>query len=160
MLFNIAEIDAEKLNLNRGELDIFMIKHFQEVHDVISDEVFSWLINPLPIYAGKQTDELKERVRAHTEKYLEQKEPSIKIVQLVKREFHDFLCTASKYYKNERLALGGNINTLITGLSAAIASALGGLAIGVITTLVTAFILTIGKMGKRIACEYLKPNPD
>lgn len=75
------------------------------------------------------------------------------IVKLLKKEFHDFLCTSSKHYKKERQQMGGNINLVIVGLASAIAAKFVSLEVGLITSFVTVFFQILAKMGKRVICE-------
>lgn len=78
-----------------------------------------------------------------------------KIVARLKSEFGDFLCTDSTYYEKERKLGTGNVNTLIAGVAAAIASNLGalGLEIGLITSFVVLFFRIAAKMGKKVICQ-------
>lgn len=158
-MFDIDQIDPVELELVTGYYGtVSFIKSQLNDDKEISDEVFSWVVNTPPIYAAFETDELKKKMREHAEKYVDNKEPSIKLVQRIKNEFYNFLCTESGYYEKERLELGGNINTLITALSVAIATKIGGLAVGVVASFVVLFIIVVGKMGKKIACDFFSEN--
>ena len=70
--------------------------------------------------AAEKSDELNDIMKRHAIQYENKKKESIKIVKLIKKEFYDFFCTQSEKYAKERDGLiGKNINTLITGFSAA-----------------------------------------
>ena len=156
-LFDMDQLDPKQLNLHQGEIDLYHIKSYMELFPDISTEIVSWLINPPPIYAAKETDEMKKRMEAHAKFYFEKRESSISLVERIKKELHDYLCTNSKTYKAERAKMKGNINTVINSLAGVIATHLGGWEIGIVTTLVTALLMIISKMGKRVACTYLEP---
>ena len=155
-LFNFEQLEAKQLNLNRGEIDLYIIRYYMELFPEITDEIISWLINPLPIYASMETEDIKNHMESRTKEYIAKRESSINLVGRIKQELYDYLCTNSKTYKKERTKMTGNINVLINGLATAIATNLGGIEIGIVTTIVTAFLMTVHKMGKRIACDYLK----
>jgi hypothetical protein len=154
-LFNIEEINPDQLNLNEGKTGIYTIKWILDTWKDPNDEIISWVINSPPFYAAKVDEELKKRMEAHGRVYSENRDESIRITRLIKKQFYEFLCTDSKNYSKERQLLTGNINNLITGLAAAIATNVGGIAIGVVTTFVTFFVMLLAKMSKRVACEYM-----
>jgi hypothetical protein len=155
-LFNIEQIDPEKLNLHEGKWTIYTIQEILRLYKDPNDEIASWVINTPPIYAAKEDERMKKHMEEHARRYYGKKDESIRIVQLIRKEFYDFLCTNSKHYAKERLLLNGNINNLIAGLAGAMATMLGGIEIGVITSFVTFFIMLLAKMSKRVACAYLK----
>ena len=156
-LFDFDQLDPKQLNLHQGELTMYKINYYVNLYPEMSTEVMSWLINPPPIYAAKETDSMKKRMEAHAKVYMENKASSIRLVERIKREVYDYLCTKSKTYKAERDKMNGNINNIITGLSGTIATSLGGVEFGIVATIVTTILLTIYKMGKRVACSYLSP---
>jgi len=160
-MFDIDQIDAQKLNLSieyYGVID--NVKRLLSDGQEVSNEVLSWVINHPPIYAAQESDELKKIMEEHAVRYADKKEKSIKFVQLLKNEFYDFLCTESDYYKKERTSIGGNINILITSVATAIATKLGGLEIGIVTSFITLFFIITGKMGKKAACKYYKAKEE
>ncbi len=159
MTLDIDKIDPFELKVETGYYLISeYIKNRLDENETISDEVFSWIINPPAIYNSIESDEIKKAKKRDALRFNESKEHSIKIVQLLKKEFYNFMCTESKYYQKERISLGGNINLVITGVSSAIATKIGSLEIGIVTSLVAAFFIVVAKMGKNAVCEYFKPQ--
>jgi|GEM_PF-4359355 len=158
MNFDVDEIDTSKLNLSGGyDLVSMLVKSQLDDGKITDDLTLSWIINSPPIFAAQETDEFEAFKRRFLENYLKNKDSSIQVVQLLKREFYDFMCTDSDYYEKERSSLGENINLMITGISSAIATNLSSIEIGIITSFVTIFMLIVGKMGKRALCEAFKP---
>jgi hypothetical protein len=161
MTIDIDSIDTKTLTLSPYFFSIAeFIKNRLDEGEIVTDEVVSWVINPLPVYAAAKSDEMEKIQRKHVERYYKKKESSIKLVRAIKAEFYSFLCTNSKEYDKERTQLGGNINAIITGLSSAIAAKLGGLEIGMVTSFVTIFFITVAKMGKNVVCKTYKPDVD
>jgi hypothetical protein len=160
------KLDANEIKLN--ELDLggygiavidLVIKPSLERDQEITDIMYSWIINPPPIYASAEKNLAKRQKEDH-DRYLAKQEESLSFTRLVKKEFYDFMCTHSKYYQKERTAIGGNINMLITGVAAAIATKLANVEVGVITSFVTSFIIVVAKVGKKSMCEYCKPKKE
>ena len=159
MHIDINEISFNELNIESNYLVIELIKQRAENREVVTDEIFSWIINPPPIYAAEKSDELNDIMKRHAIQYENKKKESIKIVKLIKKEFYDFFCTQSEKYAKERDGLiGKNINTLITGFSAAVATKVYNIEVGVITSIITAFIITMCKIGKNVTCEFFRPE--
>ncbi|MEO9851905.1 MAG: hypothetical protein ABJE80_22895 [Reichenbachiella sp.] len=156
------EINVDDINL--GDLDIgaygysvlqLVIAPALKQNQKITDEMYSYIVNPPAIYACAD-DEAENMIEKAHERHVANKGKSLKLVELIKKEFYEFMCTESDYYKKERSTIGGNINVLITGVSAAIATKVGNVEIGVITSFVVCFITVLSKMGKRAMCEYFK----
>lgn len=61
-----------------------------------------------------------------------------------------------RLFKKEQALIGDNVKTLITGLSAAIATKIGSIELGVVVSFVTAFMMVLCKMGKKVICETFK----
>lgn len=159
MNIDIDNIDTKTLTLSPYFHSISeFVKNRLDEGEIVTDEVVSWIINPVPIYAAAKSDELEKIQREHAERYYKKKESSIKLVKAVKAEFYSFLCTDSEDYNKERTQLGGNINAIITGLSSAVAAKLGGLEIGMVTSFITIFFITVAKMGKNAVCKSYKPT--
>ena len=157
--FNIDDLDVRELELETTfDIVRMMVEHDLERDKPVSNETLSWIINSPPIYNSIGDDEIKKAQMKHAEDYRSKKKKSLLFVKQMKKEFYDFMCTESKHYKKERESLGGNINSIITGISAALASKLVSVEIGVITTFVTTFLIMLGKMGKRSLCETFKPG--
>jgi len=160
MEINIDEINLSELKLGgfgHTVIEMLIIPSVDEGKE-ITDEIYSWIVNPPPIYMSaseKSSDKAKKAQKV----YLEKRNASLTLVQLMKREFYEFLCTDSKYYRKERLALGSNINVLISGLAVAIATKLKGVEIGIATSFVTSFMIVLAKIGKRSLCLHYKPEP-
>lgn len=156
MEINVDDINIDELKLGAyGFTMSYVLKG--DLFNEVSDEVFSWILNPPPIY-NAIGDEIKEHAKQRAKEYSEKRSESLKITRLLKKEFYDFLCTESEYYKKERSSIGGSINALITGLAATIATKLGNVEIGIVTSFVTCFIIVLGKIGKKAMCEYCKPK--
>ena len=159
--FNVDDINTKELDLDSGYYSMsFLMKYWLEKDMEITNSMLSWLINPPPIFASVDTPEFEEYKKKRAIEYASKEKESIRLVKLVKKEFYDFMCTESEYYQKERSALGGNINQVITGISVAIATSLGSIEIGVVTSFVALFVTIIGKMGKRAMCESFKPESD
>ena len=158
MEINVDEIKLSDLNIGGFGYSVLelIINPALESNREITDEMYSYIVNPPPIYMSAQKD-IEERAKKRTQKYLDDKPNSLKLVKLIKGQFYEFICTESEYYKKERTAIGGNINVLITGVSAAIATKLGNVEIGVVTSFVVCFMTVLAKMGKKTMCEYMKP---
>lgn len=159
----IGDLDAKTLGIEYSSYYAFLFPFYKrtlEEGKIPDEDSLSWIINPPPIYASADDEASREMKKADFEKYVSKKESSIKIVRTLKAEFFDFLCTKSVRYRKERVLLGGNINTIITGIASAIAAKLGDLAIGIITSFVTTFILVLAKIGKSALCESFKTNKD
>ena len=118
---------------------------------------FSWLINPLPIYAGVG-DELEKRMKAHAKEYLEKKEESHEFTKIMMTEFWEFLCSDSKTYEEQRKMVGGDVNALIASLTGAVVTSKSNLEYGVVASFITSFIITFLKIGKNAFCKFLKEN--
>jgi hypothetical protein len=133
-----------------------MFKILSEDGKGVSDETLSWSINNPPIYASHESREFEEFQKKHAEEYINKKAESIRITKLIKNEFFEFLCTDSSNYEKEKSLISKNINLLITGLSTAIATKLGGIELGTVTPVILALVIVMSKMSKRVACSYLK----
>jgi len=158
MDFNVDDISLKELNIEDFYSLIEFIKTISQSGKPVSDEMFSWLINPPPIYAAIKTDEIEEIMKKHAMKYEKNKQKSLTITRSLKKEFYDFMCTESEYYNKERKLIGGNINIVITGVAAAIATKMGNIEIGIVTSFIAAFIIVLGKVGKKAICESFKPE--
>lgn len=161
MKLDASEIKFSKLDLGGYGIAVIdlVIKPSLERNQEITDIMYSWIINPPPIYASAE-ENLEKRQKEDHDRYLARQETSLSLARLVKKEFYDFLCTRSKYYQKERTVMGGNINMLITGVSAAIATKMVNVEVGIITSFVTSFIIVLAKVGKKSMCEYCKPNKE
>ena len=160
-MFKIEEINPSLLGFNKYEFDanLYYVKILVESDEYdgkITDETISWVINHPPIFAAKVDEKMEKIMRESAENYAKKRPESIKLVQLIKNELFDFLCTKSKEYQKERLQINGNINVLIKSLAAAIATTLGGIELGIVISIIVAFFHVISKMGKNIACKYLQ----
>jgi hypothetical protein len=157
MKLDTTELKLNELNLSTYGIAVIdlIIRPSLEREQEITDIMYSWIVNPPPIYASAEKG-IEKRQKEDLEKYLAREESSLSLVQSVKKEFYDFLCTRSKYYQKERSAIGGNINMLITGVSGAIATKMANVEVGIITSFVTSFIIVLAKVGKKSMCEYCK----
>jgi hypothetical protein len=161
MEFNTNEIKFSGLNMSPlGQAVIqLVINPSLKKEQEITDEMYSYIVNPPPIYASADKN-TEKRQKEDYQRYVDKKEESLSLVRLVKKQFYDFLCTESEYYKKERASIGGNINLLITGVSAAIATKVANVEIGIVTSFVTCFMIVLGKMGKKAMCEYYQPKTE
>lgn len=155
---NIAGISYDEFNFWQYSMQFDIISQMAERGEEISDYVYSFIVNPPPIYASAKNNEMDRIIKQHTEQYIANKEKSLTIVSRVKQEFYDFFCTQKAYYKKQRDLLGGGINILLTGLSVAIAAKLPGIDKSIITALIAAFLIVLSKMTKKIFCEIIKPS--
>ncbi len=159
MEINVNDINLNELKLGgfgHSVIELMVIPSCKEGKEV-TDEIYSWIVNPPAVYmsaANKSDDKAKKAQKV----YLNRRNESLTLVQLMKKEFYEFLCTESKYYKKERLQIGSNINVVISGLAVAVATKLKGLEIGIATSFITSFMIVLGKMGKKAMCERYKPS--
>lgn len=155
-MFNIEEIKVDQINCGLSAYGLIeMFKVLSEDGQGVSDETLSWSINNPPIYASLGNKEIEEFQKKHTEEYLNKKGESVRIAKLIKKEFFEFLCTDSPFYEKEKSLITKNINLLITGLSTAIATNLGGIELGTVTPVLLALVVVVSRMSKRVACNYL-----
>lgn len=156
---DIKEI-ANEFHFWKHTLMFELLGKMAEQDDEISDEVYSYIINPPPIYAAEQSDGMKKIINENTKRYVENHKPALKVVALVKKEFYEFICTEKAYYKKQRNLLKGGATSMITGISAIIATKLTsiGIEIATITALVSGFFIVLSKMGMSVFCEIVKPD--
>ncbi len=153
---NIIEI-AKEFNF-KYTLMFDIIGRMAEQGDEISDEVYSYIINPPPIYAAEESEAMNKIINDHAERYIKNRSNALEVVALVKKEFYEFICTEKAYYKKQRNLLKGGATGIISGISAIIATKLSSIEIGTITALVSGFLIVLSKMGMRIFCELIKPT--
>lgn len=158
MNIDITDIDTRAHGLDANFVNL--AKFAQDRVDegkTVSDEAVSWLINPLPVYAALETEDFKKLQRKHAERYYQRKEKSIKMVRVIKKEFHSFLCSDSKKYRKDRESVGSNVNTAITAISSVIA-ATHGIELGIVTAVVALLFVIAGRIGKNAYCEVYNPS--
>ena len=159
MNLNIDDLDTNKLDLGGHYYGvIYFITDQLDRNKEVSDDMLSWIVNPPPIYAAVESDEIKEAMKNHAKYYQANQEKSLKLVRLLKKEFYDFMCTESEYYAKERALIGGDINLLITGVAAAIVTKMSSVEMGIVTSFIATFITIVGKMGNKVMCESFKPK--
>lgn len=146
-------LDTQSLGLGGNYYSVIQVlEQDLEKHQLPSNEALAMIMDT-------SANGAEGMLRTRSIKPIEEPQPSyggdqrLGIVKLLKKEFHDFLCTKSKHYQKERMQIGGNINLLIVGLASAIAVKFVSLEAGVITSFVTVFFKILAKMGKRVICE-------
>jgi len=151
-------MEIVKLNSWKHSLIFDILSRMAEKGEEISDDWYSYLINPPPIYAAKKDEVMERIVNEHAERYITNRKPAARIVALVKQEFYDFVCTGKAYYKKQRNLIKGGATGIIAGISAIIATKLSNIEIGTITALVSAFVIVLSKIGMKVFCEVIKPR--
>jgi len=161
MELNVNDINLSQLDLGGNGIAIIdlVIKPSLKSGQEITDMMYSWIVNAPPISASAE-ENVEERQREEYKRYLARQESSLTLVRAIKKEFYDFFCTESEYYQKERASIGGNVNHLITGISAAIATKVANVEVGIVTSFVTCFLIVLAKIGKKSMCEFCKPKSE
>lgn len=101
--YKLEDIDLSELDLGGyGYATVYVIKTSLKYDEPVSDEMYSWIINPFPAYASANKERMKEIAEKEAKRYQENKEESLKLVKRIKNEFYQFLCTDSDYLKKSR----------------------------------------------------------
>ena len=157
MNLDLSELNPNELGVNVSYYFYAdVIDGIVERKESISDEFLSWIINPPPIYAAQESEEMKKIADEHAKRYLANKSISKKIAERVRKEVYNVFCTSSSTYKKERKAASLGINTFILSISTLIADKVE-IDKASVVTMVAIIVSGILKMGINVACDtFLK----
>ena len=160
MNISLEDIDTNKLDLDRSYYGItFFIEAALKNEEEITDDMLTWFVSTPPITASASKDEeFLEWQRKKAEEHFRNAPKNLKLVKQLKKEFYDFMCTESERYAKQRELLNGDINVLINSLVTVFSTYVGGLKVGVITSITITLLRIAAKMGKHTLCEVYKPE--
>ena len=84
------------------------------------------------------------------------REQSQSMLEAIKKELYDFICTNSSKYKKERIKAGTSIENTLKVLATALGG-IYGVAAAVITGAIVVLLISFAKIGKNAWCELKKP---